>query len=161
MSTFSTTVTQAQRDAIDYNTRGRAISTCSRQNTLRPGYNPSPYEPKPTKLKPTTDKNTGLLKMINIPSKQEAAHAKLQVRPNTKRGQRRLEKTSKDIALMELPVEVFLEMSSCGLATPRDVFIAIHSLSHGKPCVGCAYDVHSKSGCPAKQQLLRERDLIK
>lgn len=46
MSTFSTTVNQTQRDSVDYDSRGRAISICSRQHTNRPGYNQSPFEQK-------------------------------------------------------------------------------------------------------------------
>ena len=165
MSTFSTTVTKAQRNARDFDTREREISICSRQHTNRPGYNPSPYEPKvtPAKSKPWS-LGEALKEKILGPSKQEAKHAKLQVRPTTKCGQRSATPTSKDIMLPELPVKTFLDLSlttPCELATPRDVFIAIHSLSKSKPCVGCSYDVHSKTGCRAKQMLLRERGLLK
>ncbi len=153
MSTFSTTVTQTQRDAIDFNTRGRAISTCSRQNSKRPGYNRSPFEPKVTEAKPKQwTLGKALQKKVMGPSKQEAKHAKLQVRPNTKRGQRSVAPTSKDIQLPVIPLEKFLE-TTCELATPRDMFIGIYALSKGKPCIGCAYDVHSKTSCKAKQYL--------
>ena len=47
---FSTTVTQAQRDACDYNLRGRAISQASRQNTKRPGWNAPDKYVEPTKM---------------------------------------------------------------------------------------------------------------
>lgn len=162
MSTFSTTVTKAQRNSRDYNSRGDEISICSRQHTKRPGYNPSPFEPKVVAKKDDYRSRpastiTGQLTKNELRSPKPAT---AQVRPNTKRGQRAVAPTSKDIQLPELPVETFFD-TTCELATPRDIFIAIHSLSHGKPCNGCAYDVHSKTGCKAKQRLLRERGLIK
>lgn len=43
--------------------------------------------------------------------------------------------------------------STCELATPRNIFIAIYSMSNGNPCKGCAYDEHQKGGCPAKREL--------
>ncbi len=167
MSTFSTTVTKAKRNAVGQDVNGFSVSPDSRHNINAPGYNRSPFEPKPS----AKQRTLGDLLADGLKRAQKADEdrirkvvtkkpASVQVRPTTKRGQRAVAPTSKDIMLQELPVETFFD-TSCELATPRDVFIAIHSLSHGKPCVGCAYDVHSKTGCPAKQQLLRERGLIK
>ncbi len=164
MSTFSTTVTKAQRNSRDYNSRGDEISICSRQHTKRPGYNhPSPFEPKVVAKKQDKYRSRPASTIIGQLTKSGLGSPKkttVQVRPTTKRGQRSVAPTSKNIVLQELPVETFFE-TSCELATPRDMFIAIHSLSHGKPCVGCAYDVHSKTGCEAKRALLRERGLLK
>ncbi len=94
MSTFSTAVTKAQRNAIDYDLRRRAISICSRQNTNRPGYNPSPYEPPKPKPKEWSlgnalrEKVLGVSKQI-IKEKENKKHASAQVRPDTKRSTRK------------------------------------------------------------------------
>ena len=158
MSTFSTTVTKAQRNARDFNTRGQEISICSRQHTKRPGYNPSPFQPKIVSVKLAVSLSCNWPKTI-IKERENKKLATVQIRPNTKRGQRAVTPSSKDIKLPVIPIKAFLE-TTCELATPRDMFFAIHGLSHGQPCIGCAYDEHSKTGCPAKQKLLRERGLI-
>ena len=159
MSTFSTTVTKAHRNATAKDAWGFAVSFCSRHNVNSPGYNRSPFEPKVTERKPTTRMSQELAHepSVKAPKKKPGT---VQVRPNTKRGQRSAAPTSKDIQLPELPIKTFLE-SSCELAMPRNVFAAVYGMSHGKPCIGCAYDEHSKTGCKAKQKLLRERGLIK
>ena len=155
MSTFSTTVTKAQRNARDFDTRGREISICSRHHTERPGYNPSPYQPKAVTVKHAEAITVMNLAKTLIKEKETKKLAAVQVRPNTKRGQRAIAPTSKDIELPVISPEKFLE-STCELATPRDIFIAVYNLSKGTPCIGCSYDVHSKTGCKAKQTLLRE-----
>lgn len=161
MSTFSITVTKAQRDASGTDARGFAVSPDSRHNINSPGYNRSPYEPK---VVPKTQKlrsfGKALEEKVLGPSKQKAGHVKLQVRPATKRRQRQAALHSKDVILPVTPLEEFLE-TSCELATPRGIFYAIWSMSHSKPCIGCSYDVHSKTGCPAKQQLLHAKGLWK
>ena len=70
MSTFSTTVTKAQRNAVDYDTRGRAISICSRQHTRRPGYNASPFEPPKPKTKEWSLGNALREKVLGKEAKQ-------------------------------------------------------------------------------------------
>ncbi len=92
MSTFSTTVTKAQRNASGIDAHGFAVSPDSRHNINSPGYNRSPYEPV-TKKKANTlgdilrravakqDANT-----TTVATKRLVRSA--QVRPTTKRGQR-------------------------------------------------------------------------
>ena len=161
MSTFSTTVTKAQRNAVDYDTRGRAISICSRQHTRRSGYNPSPYASKVVvKKEEPWSLGKALREKVLGPSKQEAAHAKLQVRPTTKRGQKKEAPTTKTVALPITPIGEFLK-TTCELATPRNMFTTIYIMTEGKPCIGCSYDEHSKTGCQAKRELLIKKGLWK
>ncbi len=162
MATFSTNVTQAQRDAIDYNTRGRAISTCSRQNTKRPGYNPSPYEPK---IAPKTVKigktlgvmNRGELTIIVAPPKQKPAA--VQVRPNTKRGSRGVatpkhERVNDHVTLDQFYNAgcEFLHDGEHDLTTV--VFIGIKDKTGDVCTTGCAYFKQGK--CPAYLTLINQ-----
>lgn len=165
---FSPRVTKAQRDAVDHDIHGNIISQASRQNTKRPGWNPPDGYVEPTKYgSPTGRLRHSVPQIQNIPFHtadgnriKKAFRPQIQVRPDTKRGQRRAPPTSKDVMLPELPVERFQE-TSCELQKPLLMFLAIHSLTHGQPCRGCSYDVHSETGCSAKRELLISLNLWK
>lgn len=52
---------------------------------------------------------------------------------------------------MRLPLESFVA-STCELAAPLEIFIAVYSLTNGEPCNGCGYDGHGQH-CKAKAEL--------
>lgn len=86
MSTFSTTVTQAQRNSRDFDSRGREISICSRQHTNRPGYNPSPYELKIISTKPRP--NTRMSQELAHESGVKAPSKKIKVTAKSRKDKR-------------------------------------------------------------------------
>lgn len=48
-------------------------------------------------------------------------------------------------------VQDFLN-AGCELASPLTLFLGIYGLTNGKPCEGCAYDMHG-SKCAARKTL--------
>mgnify|MGYP001571945973 CR=1 FL=1 len=156
MSTFSTTVTKAQRNARDFDSRGREISICSRQHTGRPGYNPSPYEPKVvTKKSPSRILLEAHVGIHQQPVTHLAKPAAVQVRPNTKRGSRSIKQTPHRPIDATLPqfYEAGCEFLHSGkLVTTSAQFLAVKT-SAGDVCTtGCAW--FKNGACPAYKMLL-------
>ena len=152
---FSTRVTKAQRNALDYDLHGRAISMASRQHQGRPGYNfPEKYV-KPTKVAFRAQQivNTAL-----IPVQEEAKARptpKFQVRPTTKRGARgkithaRLDQES--VGKFYEAGCAFLHNGDRDRATLS--FIAVRELAGGDVCTtGCAW--FNDGQCPAYRKLI-------
>ena len=132
MAIFSTTVTQTQRDAIDFDLRGRAISQASRHNTKRPGWNaPDGYVP------PTT-----MQAQPKIPSLIEQIIQQEQERQRQRQAGPR-----------QAP-EAF-RRAGCQLFLPSPtIFLGIYQATNSDPCTtGCAFYRGGK--CPAFLQLYK------
>lgn len=156
--TFSTKVTKAQRNARDFDLRGRAISMASRHHTLKPGYNLPDGYVKPTGMPTEYHPRTVPAYYTPAPKQKHTPATQVSVRPGTKRGQRGQPAPKQHQRLDHVTIPQFLE-AGCGFLVEGDrnlnipMFLAIKAEAGGDVCTtGCGW--FNNGQCPAYVKLV-------
>lgn len=154
MSTFSTTVTKAQRKAAGIDARGFAVSPDSRHNINCPGYNRSPFEPKASTVK--LSEAVTIMNLAKTIIKEREKKTRLQVRPKTKRGDQK-QPTHKQLDRLTLNqfYDAECQFLHAGKKGEGAIIFAGIRLRSGDVCTsGCGWFNNGK--CSTYQTLLKQ-----